>query len=81
MKKMLCMFFVCQLFCGFAQTNINISSASGWDTEPSIAINPSNPNNLIAAWMKLSGFALTIGTSYSTDGGASWSTPAITPHL
>jgi hypothetical protein len=64
-----------------AQTNINISSAAGWDTEPYIAINPTNSNNLIAAWMKLSGFALTIGTSYSTDAGASWSTPTITPHL
>jgi hypothetical protein len=81
MKKIISFFIVLQSFHTVAQTNINISAAAGWDTEPYIAINPANPDNLIAAWMKLSGFALTIGTSYSTDAGASWSTPAITPHL
>lgn len=64
----------------FAQ-NVNISNLSGWDTEPSIAVNPTNPNNLIAGWMKLSGFTLAIGTSYSNDGGSTWSTPTVIPHL
>ena len=64
-----------------AQTNINISHTAGWDTEPYIAINPTNPNNLIAAWMRLSGFTLTAGTSYSNDAGVTWSTPIATPHL
>jgi hypothetical protein len=65
----------------FAQTNINLSNAAGWDTEPSLAINPSNPNNIVAAWMKLSGFTLAIGTSYSNDGGSTWSPPSTIPHL
>lgn len=80
MKKILILFFLFTSFC-FSQTNINLSNAAGWDTEPYIAINPINSNNLVAAWMKLSGFTLAIGTSYSNDGGSTWSTPAVIPHL
>jgi hypothetical protein len=81
MKKNITCFFIFLSFFSVAQTNINISNASGWDTEPSIAINPANSNNIIAAWMKLSGFTLAIGTSYSNDGGSTWSTPVLIPHL
>ncbi|HEX8514605.1 MAG TPA: T9SS type A sorting domain-containing protein [Bacteroidia bacterium] len=81
MKKILILFFV-NVCCGvLAQTNINLSSATGWDTEPYIAVNPTNSNNLVAAWMRQSGFGLSIGVSYSTDAGASWSAPSNIPHL
>ncbi|MGZ4116718.1 MAG: exo-alpha-sialidase, partial [Bacteroidia bacterium] len=81
MKKLLIIFFSVSTIMSVAQTNINISNTSGWDTEPYIAINPTNPNNLVAAWMKLSGFSLAAGTSYSTDGGLTWSAPVAMPHL
>jgi hypothetical protein len=80
MKKIILSLFLFTNIC-FSQTNINLSSAAGWDTEPSMASNPSNPNNIVAAWMKLSGFTLAIGTSYSTDGGTTWSAPTTIPHL
>jgi hypothetical protein len=81
MRRSFLILFSFWLSCSFAQTNINISNLAGWDTEPSIAINPNNPDNLIAGWMKLSGFTLSIGTSYSMDGGSTWSTPSVMPHL
>lgn len=75
--------FVCNLgvTLSIAQVNTNISNMSNWDTEPSIAVNPVNANNLVAAWMRQSGFTLAIGTSYSNDGGVTWSAPAVMPHL
>ena len=69
-----------------AQTNINISNYTFNnnfdDTEPYIAVNPISPNDLIAAWMKVTGVpVMSIATSYSTNGGQSWSTPANMPSL
>ncbi|MCW3072204.1 MAG: hypothetical protein JWO44_2094 [Bacteroidetes bacterium] len=81
MKKLLAAFLLLFATASFAQSNINVSSTTGWDTEPSLAINPANSNNLVAAWMRVSGFTLAIGTSYSTDAGATWSTPTVIPHL
>lgn len=65
-----------------AQTNINISNALYWDTEPTISIDPNNSNNLIAAWMKATAPGiLSIATSYSTNAGVVWSSPLAIPHL
>jgi hypothetical protein len=80
MKKIFLAFLFLSNWC-LAQTNINLSNTAGWDTEPSLAINPANFNNIIAGWMKLSGFTLGIGTSYSNDGGLTWSNPTVIPHL
>lgn len=81
MKKLLILILLVIANVCIAQTNINISNTAGWDTEPYIAVNPSNPNNIVAAWMRLSGFTLAIGTSYSNDGGTTWSSPTTIPHL
>ena len=81
MKKLLFISAILFSTFGVAQTNINISNTAGWDTEPYIAINPTNSNNLIAAWMRLSGFTLAAGTSYSMDAGLTWSAPTTIPHL
>jgi hypothetical protein len=65
----------------FAQ-NQNISNYSFGDMEPYIAVNPANNNNVIAAWMKVTGVQqTTIAVSYSNNGGANWSIPTNLPHL
>ncbi len=82
MKKIFFILFLSYATSCIAQTNTNISNFSFWDTEPSIAVNPSNSNNLIAAWMKASAVSqLSIATSYSTNGGTTWSVPTFIPHL
>jgi hypothetical protein len=45
------------------------------EVEPSIAVNPANPNNLIAAWQQdrwSNGGARGPGVAYSFDGGGTW---------
>lgn len=45
------------------------------ETEPYLAVNPTNPNNMIAAWHQdrwSTGAAQGLGAAYTTDGGATW---------
>ncbi|MFO1312398.1 MAG: sialidase family protein [Burkholderiales bacterium] len=45
------------------------------EVEPSIAVNPANPDNMIAAWQQdrwSTGGARGPGTAYSFDGGGTW---------
>jgi len=45
------------------------------EVEPMIAVNPANPNNMIAAWQQdrwSNGGARGPGTAYSFDGGGTW---------
>jgi hypothetical protein len=42
-----------------------------WEQEPSLAVNPTNPENLVSAWIQ--DFADGIEVGFSTDGGSSWS--------
>ena len=45
------------------------------EVEPSIAVNPANPDNMIAAWQQdrwSNGGARGPGTAYSFDGGGTW---------
>lgn len=82
MKKLI--LFVILLFplISFSQLpNQNISNYVFPDTEPYIAVNPTNPNNVIAAWMKLTGASqMAIAVSYSNNAGVSWSAPQNIPH-
>src|ERR1035437_10717856 len=82
MKKLFVVLFsVCSTIT-WAQTNTNISNFTYWDTEPSIAINPTNSNNLVAAWMKVTAVGKTsAAVCYSSNAGATWSAPFATPHL
>jgi len=53
----------------------------GSETEPYLAVNPTNPSNLIAAWHQdrwSNGAAQGVLAAYSFDGGASW-TPVAVP--
>lgn len=82
MKKIIFAFLLIQTIICSGQTNTNISNFTFWDTEPYIAINPTNSNNLIAAWMRATAIGvLSPAVSYSTNAGATWSTPAAIPHL
>jgi len=52
------------------------------EVEPHLAVNPANPNHLVAAWQqdRLSdGGARGLATSVSVDGGATWSRPQPSP--
>lgn len=45
------------------------------ETEPHLAVNPSNPDNMIAGWHQdrwSTGAAQSLGAAYTIDGGASW---------
>ena len=61
--------------------NQNISNGAYFDGEPYLVIDPSNSQHLVAAWMGFQiGNKITIKTSYSNNGGLSWSTPIWQPH-
>src|SRR5256885_666274 len=71
---------------GYSQpSNTNISNGIAFDGEPFLAINPTNNQNLVAAWMglKLSSgqFRIAIKTRASFDGGNTWSTANALPHF
>ncbi len=55
-------------------SNTNISNESSYDGEPFLAVNPTNANNLIIAWMgfSLKSFEVTIKTENSFNGGQTW---------
>ncbi len=65
--------------------NTNISSGVIFDGEPYLAINPTNNQNIVAAWMGMkytSGlFRIIIKTRASFDGGNTWSTYTTLPHM
>jgi len=62
--------------------NQNITSSFYPDTEPYIAVNPVNSNNLIAAWMRVNlNLTVNIAVAYSNNGGVNWSVPVSMPHL
>lgn len=64
----------------FAQDQ-NISNGPVFDGEPYLVIDPANSQHLVAAWMGFQlGQKITIKSSYSTNGGTTWSTPIWQSH-
>ncbi len=62
--------------------NVNLSNYAFFDAEPFIAVNPANPNNVIAAWIKITTFTTSqIAVVSSNDGGITWSLPQNMPHV
>jgi hypothetical protein len=63
-----CEYSFCQV------SNTNISNDKLYDGEPFLAVNPTNYNNLIIAWMGFSytSYQVTIKTENSFDGGQTW---------
>ena len=65
-----------------AQNDIPVNPNLTWNGEISLAVNPQDPANLVAAWMKLTTFTtVSIAISYSTDSGSTWSDPVYLPHF
>jgi hypothetical protein len=81
MKTLLAIFFALLCSTIFSQ-NLLISSGAYFEGEPSIAINPSNPQHLVAAWMGFQfGQKIVIKSSFSMNGGTTWSAPISQAHL
>lgn len=59
--------------------NINISNESNFNGEPYLAINPTNPQNIMIAWMHIAFSARPIRTRSSFDGGLTWGAPVDLP--
>jgi hypothetical protein len=69
------------LACSARAENDNLSIA-GFDGEPSLAVNPANPLNMIAGWMRLRlDGRVAIATRATTDGGTTWSPMQFMPHM
>src|ERR687886_1383160 len=51
----------------------NVTADDNGDNEVDIAVNPTNPNNLIAGWNDY-GEGNSCGVGYSTNGGRTWHT-------
>lgn len=62
--------------------NIPVTSTTIFEGEPTLAVHPQNSQQLVAAWI---GVDLVLGgvikTSFSSDGGLTWSTPQIMQHI
>jgi hypothetical protein len=72
----------CWVILSFAQpVNQNVSGGLVFEGEPFMAINPSNQQHIVVAWM---GFVfqrpICIKSRTSFDGGQTWSTTSILPH-
>jgi hypothetical protein len=82
MKKILLFLFVSVFAIPGQSQNVNLSNYAFFDAEPFIAVNPTNPNNVIAAWIKITTFTTAqIAVVNSQDGGVTWSAPQNMPHF
>src|ERR1700751_2523099 len=86
MKKIFLLLLTCAcLFNLAAQVqNINISNSFYFDGEPYLAVNPANHKNMVIAWMGLtitSGVKISIKTKASFDGGLTWGSLNVKPHM
>lgn len=81
--QFIALFLVFRVFTASSQgTDANISNYGFADAEPFIRVNPANPNNVIAAWMKITGpTQVSIFSKSSSDGGQTWSSGTTLPHL
>ncbi|MEI6817444.1 MAG: sialidase family protein, partial [Bacteroidota bacterium] len=64
-------------------SNINVSQGIYFDGEPYLVVNPTNPQNIIVAYMgvTLSPARVSIKTKSSFDGGLTWGNYNVLPHF
>jgi hypothetical protein len=58
-----------------------VTSDTNRDAETSIAINPTDPSNVLAAWITLEPTGNTCGYGVSFDGGVTWPTIGVVPGI
>jgi hypothetical protein len=63
------------------EANANLLIVLFFDVEPSIAVNPIDQNNIVAAWMGVTSLKVTIHKRTSFDGGTTWSAVQTIPHF
>jgi hypothetical protein len=86
MKKLLLLFVLVISLKGLAQSpppNATISTSPFYAGEPFMAINPTDPKNIVIAYMTIgtvTPFKVAIKTVVSFDGGMSWGSPHYKPH-
>lgn len=64
--------------------NQNLTNLAVFEGEPYLAINPTNPKNMVVAWMGFvfgNGSGLTIKVKNTFNGGISWSSSLNLPHI
>jgi len=64
--------------------NINLSGTAAFEGEPYLAVNPTNPQNIVVAWMAddlATGLRMSIRSKVSFDGGTTWGNQYIQPHF
>jgi Secretion system C-terminal sorting domain len=84
MKNRLSLVIILLLFLSnLIAQNKNISNGAIFEGEPFMAVNPTNPNNMVVAWMGFvynNGTGLTIKVKSTFNGGLTWSTAKNMPH-
>jgi hypothetical protein len=84
-KSALTLFAFLSLFTARSQLqNINISGSIYFDGEPYLAVNPTNHQNMVIAWMGITisgGVKISIKTKASFNGGQTWGSLNIKPHM
>ncbi|MFM8595848.1 MAG: T9SS type A sorting domain-containing protein [Flavobacteriales bacterium] len=82
MKRSCILSLIVFCFCSFAHAqNTLVSSGAFFEGEPYLAIDPTNPQHLVAAWMGLQlNEKIVIKSARSTDGGLTWSAPIWQAH-
>jgi Secretion system C-terminal sorting domain len=82
MKKLLSLIIISLIsLIGFAQ-NKNISGGAVFEGEPYLAVNPTNPQNMVVAWIGyVFGAQVGIKVKATFNGGATWSSAHVLPHF
>ncbi len=73
-------------FCGFLFTSLNAQqdyqlSQGFFEGEPYLAINPTNPQNIVVAWMRITPTDRMIRTKATFNGGQSWNAAVDVPKI
>ena len=61
-------------------SDIRVTSTLNWNGESSLVADPANPSRLVVGWMSKASGVVSLSTSRSLDGGATWSAPLLLPH-
>lgn len=81
MKTVLFYIFFTALSTYLSAQNLNLSGGQVFDGEPFLAVDPSNPQHMVAAWMGYVVFnKIVIKTKATFDGGKTWSNMNFIPH-